>query len=143
MLMLKILAVLGVLVAVLIGLAIFNEHCIERFGHAFFTRAAFYQTAAALVLILVGNLWRESAARQHGDVLNGEILMGAGVGIAIWLIYRNFKRTNVAYGIGGSVLQIGVFSLLTWISIPILIFGLLCWFLMVIFSTQAVYVVNR
>jgi hypothetical protein len=50
---------------------------------------------------------------------------------------------NVAYGIGGSVLQIGVFSLLTWSSIPILIFVLVCWFLMVIFSARPVYVVNR
>lgn len=142
MLVLKISLVIAILLAIVFGITSFNEHCRGRFGHAFFTKSAFSKTVSAFGLILIGSMWRASAAHDHGDTLNGLLLMGAGAGIILWLIYTNFKRTNVIYGIGGSALQIAVFTALAWIGIPILLAVLFIEFL-VIATARPVYVVNR
>jgi hypothetical protein len=142
MLILKISIVPTVLVGVVLGIKKFNEHCIWRFGHAFFGKQAFYRTAVAVGLIEAGNLLGGSSAQHHGNVLGGLILVALGIGAASVLVYTNVKNTSLAYGLGGSVVQIAGFSVLAWISIPVL-FIVLIWQFVVLSVAQPVYIVNR
>lgn len=142
MLMIKLISVAAVIVIFVIGIQRFNQHCEAKFGHAFFTKTAFFITGVVLCLLYAGYLWRQWAMQSHGDGLNGLILMGIGVLLACWMIYINIQRTDAIYGIGGSVAQLGLFSILAVVCLP-LVFGLLI--LQFFFSAGAtpVYVVNR
>ncbi|CAB3751280.1 hypothetical protein [Paraburkholderia humisilvae] len=142
MLVIKILIGVAIIFALYVGATRFNQHCSARFGHAFFTKRAFYATLTALAFIVAGNLWRDSSIQSHGDTLNGVVLMLIGVTIACVMIVANIRRTNIQYGIGGSVVQLGLFFLLAWIALPLLMIGVVCQFLAII-SAKPVYVVNR
>lgn len=142
MVILKISIVLVILVGIVLGIKKFNEHCIWRFGHAFFSKQAFYRTAIAVGLIEAGNLLGGSSAQHHGNLLGGLILIAIGIGVAVALVHTNVKNTSLAYGLGGSVVQIAIFSVLAWVSIPIL-FIVLLWQFAVLSVAQPVYIVNR
>jgi hypothetical protein len=142
MVVLKLAFVLAVLVGILKGIKWFNSHCYRKFGHAFFTKRAFWQAAVAFNLMWGGAFWFVSAARQHGDTLNGLALIAIGFAIALWLVYENFRNTNLLYGIGGSALQMGVFASVALISIPLLVFIMVCHFI-VLADSRPVYIVNR
>ena len=124
------------------GITKFNQHCAAKFGHAFFTKTAFYITAAALGLLVVGNLWRHSAIQSHGDALNGIVVMVLGALLACWLVYVNIRRTDALYGIGGSVAQLGLFSALAWVWLPLMVLALIGQFLLLM-TAKPVYLVNR
>lgn len=142
MLVIKILIGVALIFALYMGATKFNQHCNAKFGHAFFTKGAFFATLAALALIIAGNMWRHSALESHGDALNGIVVMVVGVAIACFMVVANIRRTNMQYGVGGSVVQLGLFFALAWIALPLLIFGLVCQFL-ALMTAKPVYVVNR
>lgn len=142
MLVIKLIIAIAAIAAIVFGVSKFNQHCLDKFGHAFFTKPAFYTTTAALVLLIAGNYWRHSAATSHGDTLNGIALMGFGVAVACWLVYVNIRRTDAIYGIGGSVVQLDLFSALAWVSLPLMALVLIGQFLLIM-SAKPVYVVNR
>ncbi|WP_296651335.1 hypothetical protein [Paraburkholderia sp.] len=142
MLVIKLILVVSVLVAFFLSIAKFNNHCASKFGHAFFTKRAFYITAAAIGVYAVGELWRNSAQQSHADTLNGIVLMIVGGLIAAWLVFDNVRRTDPLYGIAGSAASLGLFSVLAWVWLPLMAIGLICYFLMLM-SAKPVYVVNR
>lgn len=142
MLMIKLISVAAVIVIFVMGIQRFNQHCEGKSGHAFFTKTAFFMTAVVLCLIYAGYLWRQSALQSHGDGLNGLVLIGIGVLLAGWMIYINVQRTDAIYGIGGSVAQLGLFTMLAAVFLP-LVFGLLILQFFFSASVTPVYVVNR
>lgn len=142
MLVIKLVLVVAVLVAFVVGIKKFNNHCALKFGHAFFTKRAFYFTAAAIGVYAVGQMWRSDAQHTHGDTLNGIVLMVIGALIAAWLVFDNVKRTNPVYGTLGSAASLGLFSVLAWVWLPLMAIGLVCYFIMLA-SAKPVYVVNR
>jgi hypothetical protein len=142
MLVIKLILAAAVVIAFVVGIKRFNEHCVGQFGHAFFTKRAFYFTAAVIGLYAVGNMWRHSAQQAHGDSLNGVVLMIIGGLIACWMIFDNIRRTNVVYGTIGSTGALGLFSVLAWVWLPLMAIGLVCYFFMLM-SAKPVYVVNR
>ncbi len=142
MLVIKLILVAAVLFAFFVGITKFNSHCGAKFGHAFFTKRAFYFTATAIGVYAVGEMWRHSAQQSHGDTSNGIVLMLVGGLIAAWLVFDNVKRTDPLYGIAGSVVSLGLFSVLAWVWLPLMAIGLVCYFLMLM-SAKPVYVLNR
>lgn len=142
MFVIKVILVVVVIAAFVFAIAWFNGHCSEKFGHAFFTKPAFYSTAAALGLLIAGHMWWRSAIQSHGDTLNGIVVMALGVLVACWLIYTNIRRTDAVYGIGGSVVQLGLFSALAWVWLPLMVVALIGQFLLLA-TAKPVYVVNR
>ncbi|WP_157379406.1 hypothetical protein [Burkholderia ubonensis] len=54
----------------------------------------------------------------------------------------NIRRTDAIYGIGGSVAQLGLFSALAWVSLPLMALVVIGQFLLIM-SAKLVYVVNR
>ncbi|KVA16851.1 hypothetical protein [Burkholderia ubonensis] len=142
MLVIKLIIAIAAIATIVFGITKFNQHCLDKFGHAFFTKPAFYATTVALVLLIAGNYWRHSAALNHGDTLNGIAIMAIGVAVAGWLVYVNIRRTDAIYGIGGSVVQLGLFSALAWVSLPLMALVLVGQFLLIM-TARPVYVVNR
>jgi hypothetical protein len=142
MLVLKILAVIAAIAGLIAVVTWFNEHCVAKFGHAFFTKKAFGITTAALCLLFLGHMWQVSAIKNHGDVLNGIVLMVIGALVACGMVYVNVRRTNVAYGISGSVAQLGLFGILAAVWLPLMLMGLVLYWL-VLWASTPVYVVNR
>jgi len=142
MLVIKLIIIAAAIAGLVLAITKFNQHCTAKFGHAFFTKTAFYITAAALGLLAVGNMWRHSAIQSHGDALNGIVVMVVGALLACWLVYVNIRRTDAAYGIGGSVVQLGLFSVLAWVWLPLMVLGLIGQFLLLM-TAKPVYVVNR
>lgn len=147
MLILKIIGVVLAAAAIFGSLWAFNQHCQKKFSYRFFNSASAFATALAIGLGYGGYNWRESAITQGGDPLNGLILMIFGVIVAAVLIYFNFKKTNVLYGVGGTVIQLIVFSILTYF---LLIIGFIAIFLAILFAgaigsgaIKPVYVINR
>lgn len=129
MLVLKILGIIVLLGSTLAALHFFNEHCEKKFSYRFFTETSFWATSGALALLIMGNWWRVSALESGDDTLNGIVVMCIGIVVALGLIYFNFKRTNLAYGLGGSVLQLSAFSIFAYIGFAVLIIGLVLWVL--------------
>jgi hypothetical protein len=125
-----------------LGIKKFDQHCAAKFGHAFFTKKTFYITVAALVLFFGGNLWRDSAVQNHGDAVNGIALMVLGTLVTCWLLYVNIKRTDTVCGIGGSVVQLAIFSALAWFWLPLMLLGL-AWQFLLMTDAKPVYVVKR
>ncbi|WP_322044111.1 hypothetical protein [Paraburkholderia sp. J67] len=121
MLVIKIFIGLAIIFGLYTGVKRFNILCNDKFGHVFFTKHAFIATIAALILILIGNWWRQSAAQSHGDVLNGIIIMALGLAIAGYMIVVNVRETDIVYGVGGSVVQLGAFFILAYLAIPLMI----------------------
>ena len=142
MLILKILEIIAFIAGVIVALHFFNEHCNKKFSHRFFTKKSFLATVGALALLITGNLWRTNALQSGGDVLNGIVVMGIGILVALGLIYFNYKRTNFVYGVGGTVLQLLAFSVMAYIGIVVLAIGLFLSFMSGM-STQNVRVINR
>ena len=142
MLVIKLIVVAAVIAAFAVGVTMFNHHCTAKFGHAFFTKKAFYITSAALAMLIVGNMWRHSAIQSHGDTLNGIVVMILGALLACWLVYVNIRRTDAMYGIGGSVAQLGLFSVLALVWLPLMVVALIGHFLLLM-SAKPMYVVNR
>jgi len=129
MLVLKILGIAILLASVVTVLHLFNEHCDEKFSYRFLTIESFFATATALALWFAGDWWRDSALQSGGDTLNGVLIMSFGVIVILGLVYFNFKHTNFVYGVGGTVLQISLFSALAFVGFFILILGLVLSFL--------------
>jgi hypothetical protein len=142
MLILKIILVVAAMSSLVFGLSRFNLHCSRKFGHMFFTKSMFYATATALAFIVAGCVWRQSAVETNGDQLNGVVLIVIGALIAIAMIVGNIRQTNLVYGIGGSIVQLGIFSVLAYVSITVMIVVLFFQFLMLV-SAKRVYVINR
>ncbi|MEA3118347.1 MAG: hypothetical protein QOI13_1617 [Paraburkholderia sp.] len=107
-----------------LGIKKFDRHCAARFGHAFFTKKTFFITVATLLLFCGGNLWRDAAVESHGDAVNGTLLMMLGALLACGLLYVNIKRTDVACGMGGTVVQLAIFGALAWFWLPLMLLGL-------------------
>ena len=143
MLMLKMLGVFAAISATIAGLYLFNEHSFRRFQYRFFSWKAFFATGAALVLLMGGFWWKTNAAQTRGDELNGLLLMASAAAIMVVLWFFNFSRTNLLYGVGGSVLQLFVLAQLAYAGIfaAIVIVPLLIAVAAVVI--RPVYVINR
>jgi hypothetical protein len=130
MFVLKLLGVLAFLAAVVLGMVRFNQHCQEKFSYRFFTVISFIACAAAVGLIELGRSLRAgAAAAPEGDVLNGILLIILGAALAMGLAFYNFKKTDLAYGAGGTILQVSIFSVLAYVGFAILILGLVVSFI--------------
>ncbi|RDH46358.1 hypothetical protein [Zooshikella ganghwensis] len=68
--------------------------------------------------------------------------MSIGVLIAIALIFINFKNTNLIYGVGGSLIQLSLFSVLAYFGFFVLILGTVI-FILLGMGAKPVYVVNK
>ena len=142
MLVLQIITGLIILAGLLGAFLAFNEHCENKFDYCFFTMTSFLVVGASLIIMWLGNEWRLMSIQENGDIFNGILVMGIGGIIALFLVYRNFKKTNLVYGLGGSTVQLAVFGALAYFGVFVLITGLVV-FVLASVGVRPVYVVNK
>ena len=108
----------------------YNRRCEDSFGVKLLSEKAVAGWAGLMALVCFGDTWRRYAAAAGRDELDGALLMGVGaLGGLAWLIL-NLRRTNIAYGVAGTALQlffaflpflfayrtgIGWFALVAWV----------------------------
>ena len=140
-----VLTIIGVVVlagGIFFALMRFNVHCEENFNYKFFSMPSCIASAAATWLVWGGYEMYTAAAKSGGDIYNGIALVVIGLGLFCGLVFFNFKRTNLLYGVGGSVLQLSLFVPLAYLSVYLIIAG---FFLYVLCgaAVQRVHVVNK
>jgi len=118
MISIQIITILVVLVAGYLSISKFNQYCFDRFDHAFFSKIGFYIVTIATLLFYYGSKWMQSLDKDIA--LNGIVLFVAGAVVSLFLIYRNIKDSNLIFGAFGSFLQLSIFGLIAYQSIPFL-----------------------
>jgi len=105
MLILKILAalvVLYVIYQIAIALNLFTQ---KRYGYLFLNKQTLITSLSGYGALLFGESWYLSALAKHGDILNGQILIGIGVLLLLWTIYSNITNTGLLTGIIFTAIQ--------------------------------------
>lgn len=108
--------VLGIIGFILGALLIYwivlflNEYSENTFNYQFFNLQNFIVACIGYAGLYFGNRWYESELAKHGDLLNGQILMGLGVLFLLWVFYINTKRTNIYFGISVTVIQLVLYA---------------------------------
>jgi hypothetical protein len=120
MLMLKIVGALAALFLVLAIMATFDGHVQEKFGHRFFTKATFIAIVVSCLMIAGGYHWHLAALKSHGDALNGWVVLGIGAAILAGIAINNVMKTNLVYGVGGSLVQLPLFFAIGYFGMPLL-----------------------
>ena len=103
---LMILLAIAVVVAAFLACVAFNEHCVEKFNYAFFTK----QTCA-VVAFCSACVWLALYIHKPPEdlSLNSIVLIILGVVSFLGYAVYNCKKTNFWYGIFGSLLQLIIF----------------------------------
>lgn len=116
--------IIGVVVVLGLGLlCMFDRHCQEKFGYAFFSKRALTITTIAFVFLALGTVYLQPSNRSFQDTFAGAaILFGIGAAILGYLIYENFKATNFWYGFGGSFVQIPLLMFVATLVLALIIF---------------------
>lgn len=114
-----IVAALAVVAGVVSFVWSFNEHCEALFNYRFITVGSFIYLAVAFLLCYWGEHWYAQALHMHpkGDTSNGEILMVIGGAALVCKVLRNLYKTNLIYGIGGTLLQVPLLAFLAFVSV--------------------------
>lgn len=142
MLVIKTIVILAIVFGLFASLIKFNQHCDQKFNHRFFTKGMFLLIVGAMIFLFAGNAWYLSALKSHQSTLNGIVLEVIGIAILCGLAWRNIKRTNLAYGIGGTAIQIPLFAFLAYAGSPIFIIGVIGMFVFMMRATP-VWIINR
>ncbi|HQS67870.1 MAG TPA: hypothetical protein PLM93_11855 [Sulfuricurvum sp.] len=84
----------------------FNGYTQEKARYKFFTMEHSAAMVISYGLIFFGNGNMQSALENHGDALNGALVIGIGAVILIVVIVNNFKNAPKKLAFIGTVLQI-------------------------------------
>jgi hypothetical protein len=133
--------VLAAVLATIVGFYFLNEHTFRRFQYRFFSWKSLLTISVASGFVLAG-----LALYARVDQLSGYLSMGVAGAIVSWLVFVSIRRTNLIYGLAGSVLQLVVLGQLGWavlvmgiLAVPVLV--ALLW--TVTRVVTPVYVINR
>lgn len=142
MLVLTIVLGLASVAGLIYAISMFDGHVEQKFGHRFFTKVAWVCMLVAVGLAYGGVTLYQLAKESNGDTLNGIILVLIGIAVVTILAVKNFRRTDMLYGIGGTLVQFIVLGILAEIALPFLIlYAIGTVFLWA--RAKPVYVVNK
>lgn len=116
--LLKLAIILGAVAGIAKGIQIFSHHCRHRFGYSFFTARGFWLAAIGINLLWWGYVAWGAAFLHHEPTSGGLVLMALGLAAVIWLIRENIRETDLAYGVGGSALQLVLFFPVALYGVP-------------------------
>lgn len=144
MLVISVIAAVIAVALLVFGLGKFDSFCRRRFGYRFFTRGAFTLAVAALLCLTYGHRWWHATQADAAAALNGIVLMMIGASVALVLVIRNLRRTDLVIGSVGTALQISVFGVAAWIGMFALAAALVLLLLMFgLGAVKPVWVINR
>jgi len=138
MLVLKIIGVLAAVILVYILVVKVNGYTIKKYRYEFFNMGNFIASAIGYGMIYFGSRWYISALDKQGDILNGIIVCTIGIILILAVIYINITNTSLSEGLGFSLLQAPIYSVLSVAAIVALIVAI------AYFSeTKPVYQINN
>jgi len=121
MVVLSIIGIIIALILIVLFIQISNEHSVKAYGYEIFNTGNFIISVVGYLAIYFGNGWYSDALKKHGDLLNGELLMGFGILFLLGVIYLNIKNTTLVYGIVMSIISELIYAAAT----PVIFFALL------------------
>jgi len=105
MLILKILAALAVLYALYMIAVEINKYTQKKYRYLFLNKITLITSLSGYGASFFGYNWYVNALSQHGDILNGQILMAIGAILLLWTIYTNIDKTGLFTGTIFTVIQ--------------------------------------
>lgn len=131
-------AVLVLLLGVYVLLERLDNYANYAYGHKFFTIDNFILIVVAYLFLFFGHSSYVEALKNSGDLLNGVVLVFIGVGILLYKLYDNMKKTNIVLGIFMTLIQFVLYVVMAVVSV----------FFMIVFAiflggTKPVYVINK
>jgi len=111
--------VLGIIGFIAVGLLLYwlvtvvNNYSYKKYKYEFFNMQNFVTTAIGYAFLFFGNNWYMDALKANGDLLNGGILIGIGAVTVLYVVYLNIKRTDLLFGLLGSLFQLILYVALT------------------------------
>ena len=105
MLILKILAALVALYVIYLIAVAINQFTQKRYKYLFLNQTTLITSLSGYGALLFGYSWYMNALNKHGDILNGQILVGIGALLLLWTIYSNIKNTGLLIGIVFTAIQ--------------------------------------
>ena len=123
--LLKLVIIVGAAVGIAKGIQLFSRRCRRRFGYSFFTARGFWLAAIGINLLWWGYIVWGAAFLHHEPTSGGLALMAMGLAAVIWLVRENVRDTDLAYGAGGSALQLVLFFPVALYGVPLLAVTLL------------------
>ena len=118
--LLKLVIIPGAVVGIAKGIQLFSRHCQRQFGYSSFTARGFWLAAIGINLLWWGYVAWGTTFLHHELTAGGLILMAMGLAAVGWLIYENFRDTDLSYSAGGSALQLVLFFLVALYGAPLL-----------------------
>lgn len=115
----------------------FNGYTYACERYEFFTLKYSIAIIFSYAMIFIGTGLFKAALVQHGDSLNGALMIVIGVSILLWVINTNFKNVSVGLALLGTIAQLILY-------IPIAICAIIIIFAMIAFfsETKPVYNIN-
>jgi len=99
MLILKILAALVALYVIYLIAVAINQFTQKRYKYLFLNQTTLITSLSGYGALFFGYSWYMNALDKHGDILNGQILVGIGALLLLWTIYSNIKNTDLIIGV--------------------------------------------
>ncbi len=104
-----VLTILGLLIAAAIGWLIItkiNQYTTKKFNYQIFDGGTLVLVTIAYALIYFGFDFYQSALKNGGDILNGQLMIAIGVILIVLDIWINIKNTNFEEGVVLSIIQL-------------------------------------
>ena len=121
MLVVKIIGFLVAIYLVFLLVVKINDYTRDKYRYDFFNITNFTISAIGYALLYFGYIWYMKALDKHGDVLNGQILIGIGIVLLLGVIYLNVKNTSLSAGVSLSIVQAPIYSVLSIIALFVLL----------------------
>jgi hypothetical protein len=121
----KVLIVVGVLLFLFFLFVIINysnDKTYEKYKYEFFTWNTYVLYSILYVLIYFGRAWYLESLKDHGDILNGILLIIFGICLLIYALINNIKITKSFFkGLAFSSFQLFVYAPLSIVGLIALI----------------------
>ena len=138
MLILSLIGLIAAAFAIYTFILWFNQYTRIHAQYEFFTKEHSVAMVFSYALMFFGNSWMHTALINHGDSMNGAIMLTAGVLLFAGVIINNFLNAPKLYALIGSIAQIILYIPIA-IGAVIIVAVVLAW----ASGTKPVYVVNN
>ena len=99
-----------------------NDKTYEKYKYKFFTWNTYVLYSILYVLIYFGRAWYLESLKDHGDILNGILLIIFGICLLIYALINNIKITKSFFkGLGFTLFQLFVYAPLSIVGLIALI----------------------
>ena len=121
----KVLIVVGVVLFLILLFVITNysnDKTYEKYKYKFFTWNTYIIYSIVYVLIYFGRNWYLESLKDHGDILNGILLIIFGICLLIYALINNIKITKSFFkGLAFTLFQLFVYAPLSIVGLFALI----------------------